>query len=121
MGDDRPRTSPTMAETRNSTTATTKMIFAISIDTPAIPPNPRTAAISATTRNVKAHPSMGPAPSRWCGAWPLREANGRACLRFLAHGTRTRTKGLMRQIIRRQRDEGEGEAGEHGAAGHRHA
>src|SRR5882757_10745100 len=47
-----------IAEIRNSAIATKKMIFAISIDSPAIPPNPSTAAISATTRNVRAQPSM---------------------------------------------------------------
>src|ERR1043165_993705 len=34
------------------------MIFAISTDSPAIPPNPSTAATSAMIRNVKAQPSM---------------------------------------------------------------
>src|SRR6185437_7213082 len=38
--------------------ATKKMIFAISTANPAMPPNPNTAAISATIRNVKAQPSM---------------------------------------------------------------
>ena len=61
--------SPTIAEIRNSTTATKKMIFAISIESPAIPPNPRTAAISATIRKVKAQPSMVRSPRLLCGAW----------------------------------------------------
>src|SRR5512139_2367186 len=38
--------------------ATKKMIFAISTANPAMPPNPNTAAISATIRNVKAQPSV---------------------------------------------------------------
>jgi hypothetical protein len=38
--------------------ATKKMILAISIESPAIPPKPSTAAISAMTRKVKAHPNM---------------------------------------------------------------
>src|SRR4051794_10819833 len=42
---DRPRKIPTTAEIRNRTTATKKMILAISIETPAMPPKPRTAAI----------------------------------------------------------------------------
>ncbi len=31
------------------------MIFAISIEAPAIPPNPNSAAINATTKNISAH------------------------------------------------------------------
>src|SRR5436853_611162 len=50
---DRPRKIPTTAEIRNRTTATKKMILAISIETPAMPPKPRTAAINATTRKVR--------------------------------------------------------------------
>src|SRR6266702_2779905 len=46
------RARPTTAETRNSTTATKKMILAISIDAPARPPKPKIPAISAITRNV---------------------------------------------------------------------
>jgi len=42
MVGDRPRTNPTTAEIRNRMTATKKMILAISIDRPAIPPKPRT-------------------------------------------------------------------------------
>src|SRR5688572_2591036 len=57
-----PRTRPTMAEMTNRTIATKKMIFAISTAKPAIPPKPSTAAISATTRKVKAQPSMMNAP-----------------------------------------------------------
>ena len=49
---------PTTAETRNSTTAMKKMILAISIEAPAMPPKPRMPAISAMTRNVTTQPSM---------------------------------------------------------------
>ncbi|MHC2681770.1 acyl-CoA thioesterase FadM [Bradyrhizobium diazoefficiens] len=54
----RPRARPTTAETRNSTTAMKKMILAISIEAPAMPPKPRIPAISAITRNVTTQPSM---------------------------------------------------------------
>src|SRR5262249_17746039 len=55
---ERPRMRATTAEITNRMIATKKMIFAISTAKPAIPPKPSTAAISATTRNVKAQPSM---------------------------------------------------------------
>src|SRR3954451_23918063 len=59
---ERPRTRPTMAEITNRTIATKKMILAISTAVPATPPNPSTAAISATTRKVSAQPSMRRTP-----------------------------------------------------------
>ena len=54
LGGERPRIRDTTAAIRNSTIATKKMIFAISIAVPAIPPKPNTAAISAMIRNVTA-------------------------------------------------------------------
>src|SRR6185312_4374488 len=54
----RPRTRPTMAEIRNSATATKNTILAASMATPATPPKPSTAATSATIRKVTAHPIM---------------------------------------------------------------
>jgi low affinity Fe/Cu permease len=56
--DERPRMRPKMAEITNSMIATKKMILAISTANPAMPPNPKTAAISATIKKVKAQPSM---------------------------------------------------------------
>jgi hypothetical protein len=55
---DRPRTNAITADIANKTIATKKMIFAASIAKPAMPPNPSTAAISATTRNVMAQLNM---------------------------------------------------------------
>jgi hypothetical protein len=51
--------------------ATKKMIFAISIAVPAIPPKPRMAATIATIRNVMAQPSM-PASLWVCAKTPMK-------------------------------------------------
>ena len=58
MGVGRPRVKPAMRDMTNNTMATKKMIFAISIDNPAIAPKPRTPAINAMIKNVIAHPNM---------------------------------------------------------------
>ena len=66
----RPRASPTTAEIRNSTTAMKKMILAISIEAPAMPPKPKMPAINATTRNVTTQPSMTRPPFVLIGSTP---------------------------------------------------
>lgn len=59
----RPRTRPTTAEMAKRIIATKNTIFAASTATPAIPPKPSKAAISATIKNVTAQPNMaGPFP-----------------------------------------------------------
>ena len=52
------RTSPMSAAIANRMTATKNTILAASTATPAMPPKPSTAAISATTKNVTAQPNM---------------------------------------------------------------
>ena len=54
----RPRARPTTAETRNSTTAMKKMVLAISMEAPAMPPKPKMPAISAMIRNVTTQLNM---------------------------------------------------------------
>ena len=54
----RPRTSPAMREIANRTIATKNTIFAASMATPAMPPKPSKAAMSATMRNVTAQPNI---------------------------------------------------------------
>src|SRR5262245_48155782 len=58
-GGARPRAKPITAEIRNSRIATKKMIFAISMAVPAIPPKPSTAATSAMIKKVSAQPNIG--------------------------------------------------------------
>jgi hypothetical protein len=58
MGVERPRRNPKITEARNKMIATKKMIFAISMEMIAIPPKPRTPAINAMIRKVRAQPNM---------------------------------------------------------------
>jgi hypothetical protein len=67
--------NPKMAEITNRMIATKKMIFAISTANPAMPPNPSTAAIKATIKNVKAHPSMAIHPHLQGGRYRRRLIN----------------------------------------------
>jgi hypothetical protein len=53
---------PVSKLTRNSTKNTTNSTWAIQAEVPAMPPNPRTAATSATTRNINAQYNMIFAP-----------------------------------------------------------
>ena len=58
----RPRTRCMTSETRNRTTKTKNRILAMAIDVPATVVKPSTPAISATTRKVRAQPSMTKTP-----------------------------------------------------------
>src|ERR1700719_2379418 len=53
-----PRARPTTAETKNSTTAMKKIALAISMEAPAMPPKPRTPAMSAMIRKVTTQLNM---------------------------------------------------------------
>jgi hypothetical protein len=54
----RPRTNPAITEIAKRTIATKNTIFAASIATPEIAPNPSNAATNATIKNVTAQPNM---------------------------------------------------------------
>ena len=64
-----------ITETKNKMIATVKMSFAISMEMTATPPKPKTPAINATIRKVRAQPNMK--SQRWlhnfgrCEEWNL--------------------------------------------------
>lgn len=58
IGGDFPRKALATKETTNKTKNTKNTIFAISADAAAMPPNPNTPAIIATTKNVSAQFNM---------------------------------------------------------------
>ncbi len=57
-----PRNRRTTSVTKNNTIKTTNRICATSADAPAVPPKPSAAANKATSRNVKAQPSIAKPP-----------------------------------------------------------
>lgn len=77
-----PRTAPAIAEIRNRTIATKKMILAMPTAVPARPPNPSSAAMSAITRKVNAQPSITSSISRDALSAPVGSRTPDATLWF---------------------------------------